>query len=190
MSWIWHPGGAGAGVGETRLQNEAGQHGGRRGAELPRQALAVRVDRARADPQGGRDLLGRHALRDADRDLTLPTAERHRALGNRATSGDYEHYYQIDGRRYAHLIVPRTGRTARGVLATTVVRPRGEWSDGLSAALFLIGPARGSAVADSLPGIAAVWVRDEGTARVRRSAVVHSARARHWFHFDAALPEL
>ena len=106
-----------------------------------------------------------------------------------ATSGDYEHYYQIDGRRYAHLFVPRTGRTARGVQATTVVGPRGEWSDGLSAAFFLIGPARGSAVADSLPGIAAVWVRDEGTARVRRSAVVRSARARHWFHFDAALPE-
>ena len=106
-----------------------------------------------------------------------------------ATSGDYEHYYRIGGRRYAHIIDPRTGRPARGVLSVTVVGPRGEWSDGLSATLFLLGPSRGAAVADSLPGVAAVWVVDRGTRRVRRRDVVTSTRARRSFDVDASLPE-
>ena len=104
-----------------------------------------------------------------------------------ATSGDYEHYFRVAGRRYAHIIDPRTGRPARGVLSVTVTGPRGEWSDGLSATLFLLGPSRGAALADSLPGVAAVWVLDGGTARVRRSNIVMSARARCSFRVDASL---
>lgn len=95
-----------------------------------------------------------------------------------ATSGDYERYYVIRGRRYAHIIDPRTGRPARGVLSATAIGPRGEWSDGLSATLFLLGPDRGMALADSLPGVAAIWVRDAGTGVVRARDVVRSARAR------------
>lgn len=104
-----------------------------------------------------------------------------------ATSGDYEHYYRIGGRRYPHIIDPRTGRPARGVLSVTVAGPRGEWSDGLSATLFLLGAARGAALADSLPGVAAVWVVDRGMGRVRRGDVVVSARARRAFRVDSSL---
>ena len=105
-----------------------------------------------------------------------------------ATSGDYERYYVIRGRRYAHLIDPRTGRPARGVLAVTVAGPRGTLSDGLSATLFILGPDGGRALADSLDGVAAVWVRDRGTQRVARRDLVRSARARTVFAADRSLP--
>lgn len=75
-----------------------------------------------------------------------------------ATSGDYEHFYMIDGVRYGHIIDPTTGYPRRGVLAATAIGPRGEASDGLSAALFLAGPRRGRAVADSLAGVSGIWV--------------------------------
>ena len=104
-----------------------------------------------------------------------------------ATSGDYEHFYTIGGKRYAHLIDPRSGRPASGVIAATAVGARGEWSDGLSAALFLVGPARGVALADSLPGVAAVYVIDSGRRELTRADVVLSARARASFTFDPAL---
>ena len=104
-----------------------------------------------------------------------------------ATSGDYEHFYVIGGVRYAHLIDPRSGRPARGVMSATVVGPRGERSDGLSAALYLAGLARGLALADSLPGVAAIYVVDCGGDDVRRGDVVLSARAREWFQLDAAV---
>ena len=94
-----------------------------------------------------------------------------------ATSGDYEHYRLIEGRRYGHLIDPRTGMPARGVLSATAIGPLGEWSDGLSATLFLLGPARGQVLVDSIPGLAAVWVMDRGQRAVRARDIVRSARA-------------
>lgn len=105
-----------------------------------------------------------------------------------ATSGDYEHFYVIDGVRYAHLIDPRTGAPARGVIAATAVAPVGEWSDGLSAALFLTGPARGVPLADSLPGVGAIYVVDDGHTPITRSDIVLSARARGTFSFADLLP--
>lgn len=95
-----------------------------------------------------------------------------------ATSGDYEHYLVIDGRRYGHLIDPRTASPKRGVLSATAIGPLGEWSDGLSAALFLLGPSRGRALVDSIPGLAAVWVVDRGQRSVAARDVVCSTRAR------------
>ena len=105
-----------------------------------------------------------------------------------ATSGDYEHFYEIDGVRYAHLLDPRTGAPARGIVAATAIGPAGEWSDGLSAALFLSGAVRGVSIADSLPGTGAVYVLDDGTGRVTRARIVVSARARAWFTVDPAVP--
>lgn len=98
-----------------------------------------------------------------------------------ATSGDYEHYRMIDGVRYGHLIDPATGYPRRGVLAATAVGPRGEMSDGLSATYFLLGPRDGTALADSLPGSAAIWVLDRGGSRVGSADVVVSRRARSIF---------
>ena len=95
-----------------------------------------------------------------------------------ATSGNYEHYVVIGGKRYGHLVDPRTGRPKRSVLSATAVGPAGEWSDGLSATLYLVGPTRGRAIVDSIPGLAGVWVLDRGQHRVRARDVVTSARAR------------
>jgi thiamine biosynthesis lipoprotein len=105
-----------------------------------------------------------------------------------ATSGDYEHFYTIGGVRYAHLIDPRSGRPARGVIAATAFGPAGEWSDGLSAALFLSGPQRGIALADSLPGVGAIYVLDRGDSSITRADVMLSARAAQRFTFEPDLP--
>lgn len=98
-----------------------------------------------------------------------------------ATSGNYEHYLVIDGKRYGHIIDPRTAMPAHGVLSATAVGPLGEWSDGLSAALFLLGPGRGSALVDSIPGIAAIWVIDRGRMSVTSHDVICSRRAKTLF---------
>jgi thiamine biosynthesis lipoprotein len=62
------------------------------------------------------------------------------ALG---TSGDYRRYYEIDGRRYAHIIDPRTGYPVPGVESVTVLVPRqpgaGALSDAASKPIFVEG---------------------------------------------------
>ena len=39
-----------------------------------------------------------------------------------ATSGDYERYLEIDGRRYCHIVSPRTGRPVQGLAGVSVSR--------------------------------------------------------------------
>ena len=58
-----------------------------------------------------------------------------------ATSGDYERYVVIEGKRYTHIINPKTGRPVSGTLSATVITPRGVDSDALSTSLFINGPA-------------------------------------------------
>lgn len=61
------------------------------------------------------------------------------------TSGDYQRYFEIGGRRYCHLIDPRTGEPAVGTQAVTVLIPPGPeagmLSDVLSKPLFVAGDA-------------------------------------------------
>ena len=130
-----------------------------------------------APPAGTRWRIGvRHPRRDGSLLGTLSLDS-----GAVATSGDYEHFVMIDGVRHGHLIDPRTGRPARGTIAATAVGPTGEWSDGLSATLFLAGPGRAARIADSLGGVAAIVVRDAGTNEIGPADVVLSRRARAWF---------
>ncbi len=59
------------------------------------------------------------------------------------TSGDYQRFFEIDGRRYSHLIDPRTGQSASGTQALTILIPPGSdagmRSDVLSKPLFVAG---------------------------------------------------
>jgi len=58
--------------------------------------------------------------------------------GALATSGAGEQFFEVDGRRYGHVIDPRTGWPASGVLSVSVVTAEGAVSDALSTA-FLVG---------------------------------------------------
>jgi thiamine biosynthesis lipoprotein len=83
-----------------------------------------------------------------DRDRYFATlAVSGRAL---ATSGSYERFVTIDGRRYGHIMNPATGRPAEGVLGVTVLAPTAQLADGLSTALFISGPEVGNHILDQL----------------------------------------
>lgn len=61
------------------------------------------------------------------------------------TSGDYQRFFEVSGRRYCHLIDPRSGRPASGMQSVTVLvrgAHAGTRSDALSKPLFIDGAAR------------------------------------------------
>ena len=79
-----------------------------------------------------------------------------------STSGDYERYFEEDGVRYHHILVPATGHAARGVRRATVIGADATLTDGLSTTVFVLGVERGMQLVSRLPGVEAVVVDDEG----------------------------
>lgn len=78
------------------------------------------------------------------------------------SSGDYQRYYTVDGKRYHHIIDPDTLRPGARWRAVTVVCPDSGLADGLSTALFLLSQVAGSELARQC-GAQALWVAPDGT---------------------------
>jgi len=75
-----------------------------------------------------------------------------------STSGDYERSFVKDGVRYHHIIDPSTGEPARGCRSVTIITSRAVVADGLSTAVFLMGPQAGLALVERLGNVDAVIV--------------------------------
>ncbi len=79
-----------------------------------------------------------------------------------ATSGDYRHAIEIDGRRHAHTIDPRRGAPLENDLASvTVLAPTAMAADAWATALMVLGARRGAALARRL-GVNAIFVTTRG----------------------------
>lgn len=78
------------------------------------------------------------------------------------TSGDYERYLLMDGKRYGHIINPKTGYPSQGVVSCTVFAPKAELADALATALFVMGSETGIDFIDQLPNVEALMITDDG----------------------------
>ena len=57
------------------------------------------------------------------------------------SSGDYERYFEFEGRRYHHILDPRSGAPAMRSQSATVLHHDAEWADAAVTALFVAGPS-------------------------------------------------
>ena len=87
------------------------------------------------------------------------------ANGAAVTSGDYQRYFEVEGKRYAHIIDPDTLYPATYVRAVTVLCPHSGLADALSTALFVMSVEEGLAILETVPDAAAVWVLADGSLR-------------------------
>lgn len=78
------------------------------------------------------------------------------------TSGSYQRYYLVNGKAYHHIIHPDTLMPAEGITAVSVVCGDSGRADSLSTALFCMSLTEGQALVESMGGVEALWLTEEG----------------------------
>lgn len=88
----------------------------------------------------------------------------HVALAHAAitTSGDARQAVTIGGRRYSHIVDPRTGLGIAGPAAVTVIAPDATAADALATAANVLGPVRGRTLLENQAGCAGRFVAVDG----------------------------
>ncbi len=98
----------------------------------------------------------RHPLRLDEVVARLPVSNK-----GVATSGNYERFFEIGGRKYCHIMDPRTGRPVEGMLSATVVADTAMAADALSTTVFVLGPEEGMRLIERLPGVEGMLIVQE-----------------------------
>jgi len=77
------------------------------------------------------------------------------------TSGNYEKFFIHEGRRYAHIIDPRTGYPTTGLKSATIICTNAELADALATTMFVMGKTEGLALINQLKGIECLLITDD-----------------------------
>ena len=78
-----------------------------------------------------------------------------------ATSGDYQQFALIEGKRYSHIINRRTGAGAQGLSSVTIITDSATDADALATAVSVMGAAKGLALIEKMPGVEAILVTSQ-----------------------------
>jgi thiamine biosynthesis lipoprotein len=78
-----------------------------------------------------------------------------------ATSGNYEKYVMIGGKRYSHTIDPRTGLPVTGIKSVTIITPNAEIADAMATPVMIMGVRAGLYMINQMKDIEAVIIDDD-----------------------------
>lgn len=156
-------GGIGKGYAADEAVKELQRHG------LTRVLVAAAGDIAAGDPPPGKD-----GWTVGIAPVAGPRNEPGRfvLLDNSAvsTSGDAEQYVEVGGKRYSHIVDPRTGQALLGQFSATVTARKGIDADSLAKVVAVLGPEKGFKLIDDTEGAASLYVRKvDGKEQVFRS---------------------
>jgi thiamine biosynthesis lipoprotein len=77
-----------------------------------------------------------------------------------ATSGNYEKFVTINGRRYSHTIDPKTGLPVSGIKSVSIISPLAELSDALATPVMVMGRKTGIDMINQMKSVACIVIDD------------------------------
>lgn len=144
-------------------------------------SIIARGDRLNGLPGGGWLVALKHPLRGDDSLGTIRLTNA--ALG---TSGSGKQFFHFQGNRFSHIIDPRTGWPAQGMLSTTVICPSGGVADALATALFVMGPEKSVEFCRQHPEIGALLVFNDARTHQTRIETYNLAEGQWLPHLKQA----
>ena len=164
-----NPGGIGKGFALDRAAQQLGRegvhdfmmHGGL-------SSVLARGDRLHPETGGGWLVALKHPLRWEQQLGTIRL--RDQAL---ATSGSGKQFFHFQGKRYSHIIDPRSGWPAQQMLSATVICRSAAVADALATAFFVMGEKAATAFCDQHPQISAILIYQEGDSRKQKLKTVN-----------------
>lgn len=105
-----------------------------------------------------------------------------------ATSGSNIQYFRHRGQRFGHLLDPRTGRTASGLLSVSVIAPSATMADALSTAFYVMGLDKSLTYCDHHPEIGAILVPPPSRGRKLEPVVKNISPDRLFFEENLDAP--
>jgi thiamine biosynthesis lipoprotein len=88
-----------------------------------------------------------------------------------ATSGNYEKYVLINGKKYSHTIDPKTGLPVRGIKSVTIISPNAEIADAMATPVMIMGIKVGLNLINQLKGIGCIIIDDND--KIHTSKNIH-----------------
>ncbi|MCW3120240.1 MAG: FAD:protein transferase [Chitinophagaceae bacterium] len=80
-----------------------------------------------------------------------------------ATSGNYEKFVLIGGKKYSHTIDPKTGLPVQGIKSVTIISPNAEIADAMATPVMIMGPRVGLDMINQIKGLACIIIDDNDT---------------------------
>jgi len=78
-----------------------------------------------------------------------------------ATSGNYEKYIMIDGKKYSHTINPKTGLPVTGIKSVTIISTNAEIADAMATPVMIMGIYAGLDMINQIKDIEAIIIDDD-----------------------------
>lgn len=78
-----------------------------------------------------------------------------------ATSGNYEKYVMIDGKKYSHTIDPKTGLPVHGIKSVTIICPNAEIADAMATPVMIMGIKVGLNMVNQVKGLGCIIIDDD-----------------------------
>ncbi len=80
-----------------------------------------------------------------------------------ATSGNYEKYVTINGKKYSHTINPKTGLPVTGIKSVTIISPDAEIADAMATPVTIMGIKAGIGLIDQVRHLSCIIIDDSNT---------------------------
>lgn len=90
-----------------------------------------------------------------------------------ATSGNYEKFVMIGGKKYSHTINPKTGLPVHGIKAVTIISPNAEVADAMATPVMIMGIRVGLDMVNQIKGLGCIIIDDNNKVYTSANVNLH-----------------